>query len=172
MGTSWTYRTKRARKNNWTLRLCCIVTVCLFYRWRTTTPAQSVRRPVTRRRPQPPPSRSGRPGPLTPSSSSRRRSGPTTMTTSGISRARHYAQIFLSSQLERFILHFNWNFNSFKAKSEALFEGYNWHTENVYYSTEMWTMLIFLTFKGTVQRDFRTPVFFIIWTSLGFWPMG
>ena len=27
-------------------------------------------------------------------------------------------------------------------------------------------------FKGTVQRDFRHPVFFIIQTVLGHWPMG
>ena len=27
-------------------------------------------------------------------------------------------------------------------------------------------------FKGTVQQDFRPPVFFILWTSLGHWPMG
>ena len=27
-------------------------------------------------------------------------------------------------------------------------------------------------FKGTVQRDFRPTVFFIIQTSLGYWPMG
>ena len=28
------------------------------------------------------------------------------------------------------------------------------------------------TFKGTVQQDFRPPVFFIIRTGMGYWPMG